>query len=170
MDGPRPGAAVGLPVPTTEATRLVVRGVRAGGQLAIALLARDPRLAVVLLGRRRPEVAGGDRDHPVGNLELGQDALLDREQTLVLLARPARLDEREHLHLVELVDAEDPARVAAGGTGLAAEAAREAGIAKRQVRRLEDLVRVQPGQRDLGGPDQEEVVLGDLVNLVAVAG
>ena len=35
---------------------------------------------------------------------------------------------------------------------------------------VEDLVGVQAGQRDLGGADQEEVVLGHLVDLVAVAG
>ncbi len=53
-------------------------------------------------------------------------------------ARPSRLDgldEAEHLDLVELVDAEDAARVAAGRTRLAAEARGEAGVAQRQVAR-----------------------------------
>src|SRR5260221_7912020 len=44
--------AVGGPIPTAEAPRLVVGRVRAGGQLPVALLARDPGLAVVLLSRR----------------------------------------------------------------------------------------------------------------------
>ena len=46
-------------------------------------------------------------------------------------ARLARLDEREHLDLVELVHAEDAARVLARGARLAPEAGREAGVAAR---------------------------------------
>src|SRR6185436_13018887 len=91
-------------------------------------------------------------------------------QALVLLRRPGRLDEREHLDLVELVDAEDAARVAAGGAGLAPEAGGEAGVAQRQLLGVEDLAGVQGRQRDLRGADEEEVVLGYLVDLVAIAG
>ena len=81
-----------------------------------------------------------------------------------------RLDEREHLDLVELVDAEDAAGVAAGGAGLAAEAGGEAAVAQRQRLGGEDLAGVEAGQRHLRGAGEEELVLGDLVDLVAVAG
>src|SRR5262245_55679627 len=101
--------AVAGAIPTSEAARLVVGRVRARGQLPVAALAWDPCLAVVLLRRRRPEVARGDVDDPVRKLQLGEDPLLDRQQPLVLRRRALRLDEREHLHLVELMDAEDPA-------------------------------------------------------------
>ena len=46
-----------------------------------------------------------------------------------------RLAEREQLDLVELVHAEHPARVLAGGAGLAAEVRRERRVAERQLRR-----------------------------------
>ena len=165
------GFAVGRPVPAAEAPCLVVGRVRAGGQLAVALLARDPGLAVVLLRRRRAEVADGDVDDAVGDLQLGEDPLLDRQQPLVLLRRLGGLDEREHLDLVELVDAEDAAGVAAGGAGLAAEAGREAGVAQRQRRRRRGSRRRAGAASDTSEvPTRKSSSFGDLVDLVAVAG
>ncbi len=80
------------------------------------------------------------------------------------------LDEREHLDLVELVDAEDPPRVLAGGTGLAPEAGRDAGVAARQLAGVEDVAGVEGGERHLGGADQEEVIpLVRLVDHLALA-
>ena len=96
--------------------------------------------------------------------------LLDREQPLVLGARLVGRARSEHLDLVELVHAEDAARVLAGGAGLAAEAGREAGVAERQRRRVEDLAGVQRGQRDLRGADQVQVVLGQAVDLLLGVG
>src|SRR5207253_5243965 len=103
------------------------------------------------------------------DLQLAEDPLLDREQPLVLGARGIRFDEREHLYLVELVDAEDAAGVAAGGAGLAAEAGGEGAVAERQRVGVEDLAGVEAGEGDLVGAGEEELVLGDLVDLVAVA-
>ena len=60
-----------------------------------------------------------------GQPERLHELLLDREQPLVLLARPLRLAVDEQLDLVELVDAEHAARVLAGRARLAAEARRE---------------------------------------------
>ena len=80
------------------------------------------------------EVAGRDVRPPgSGSPSSWAISLLDREQRSwssdVLGVAVA-----EHLELVELVDAEDAARVLAGGAGLAAEAGREADVAQRQVR------------------------------------
>jgi hypothetical protein len=86
----------------------------------------------------------------------------------VLVARLVRRDEREHLDLVELVHAEDAARVLAGRTRLAAKARREARVAARQL--LEDLARVQRRERDLGRPHQIEVVVGQVVDLLLGVG
>ena len=86
----------------------------------------------------------------------------------MLLARPLGVHELEHLDLVELVDAEDAARVLAGRAGLAPEAGREARVAERQVVLGEDLVGVQRGEADLRRADQEEVVARDLVDLGAI--
>ena len=80
-----------------------------------------------------------------------------------------RLDEREHLDLVELMDAEDPPRVLAGRARLAAEAGRDPRVADRQIGAVEDLVGVQGGQRHLGGADEEELVPFDLVDHLALA-
>ncbi len=153
-----------------QAPGLVVGGVGAGGELAVATLAGQPRLAVVLLGGRGAEVAHGDVDDAVGQAESGEDLLLDREDALVLGAGVGGLDEAEHLHLVELVHAEDAARVFAGGAGLAAEAGREAGVAQRQALGVEDLLVVQRGERDLGGAHEVELVLGQAVDLLLGVG
>src|SRR5215218_1791616 len=157
-------------VTRAEAAGLVVGRVRARGQLAIAALARDPGLAVVLLRRRGAEVADGDVDDAVGDLERAEDPLLDRQQAFVLRRRGGRVDEREHLDLVELVDAEDATGVAPGRACLATEAGREGAVAEGQGVGVEDLVGVQAGEGDLRGAGEEEVVLGDLIDLVAVAG
>ena len=75
-------------------------------------------------------------------------------------------DEAEHLDLVELVHAEDSARVLAGRAGLAAEARREPGIAQRQPLGFDHLAVVQRRQRDLGGADEVQLVLGHVVDLL----
>ena len=76
-------------VADVQPARLEVGRVRRRGQLAVALLARQPRLAVVLLGGRGAEVVDGDVDDAVGDPERAEDLLLVREQPLVLVdARP----------------------------------------------------------------------------------
>ena len=82
--------ALGGPVADVEAAGLVVGRVRARGELAVAALAGQPGLEVVLLGRRGAEVVDGDRHHAVGDLEVLQDRLLDRQQPLVLVRRRPR--------------------------------------------------------------------------------
>ncbi len=76
--------------------------------------------------------------------------------------------ERELLDLVELVDADHPARVLACGPGLAAEARREGDVAERQLPGLEDLARVQARERDLRRARQVEAVRGQLVDVLLV--
>ena len=81
------------PAPVTEADvqppGLIVGRVRAGGDLPVALLARDPCLDVVLLGGGRPEITGGGDHDPVGDAEAGDDVLLDGEDLLVMVAGDA---------------------------------------------------------------------------------
>jgi hypothetical protein len=99
-----------------------------------------------------------------------RDLLLDREQPLVLLPRPVRVAEREHLDLLELVRAEDAARVPPGRAGLPPVAGGDAAVAHRQVGLRQDLAHVQRRQRHLRGADQEQLVLRDAVDLRLVAG
>ena len=87
-----------------------------------------------------------------------QDLLVDR---LALLRRA----EGEHLDLGELVHAVQPARVAAGGAGLGAEAVRQADVLERQFGLVEDLVAVHAAERDLGRGDQAQVGVRDAVDL-----
>ena len=91
---------------------------------------------------------------PVVEAELLGDLLLDREQLLLLVPRPVGVAVAEELELVELVHAEDPARVLAARAGLAPEARREADVVQRQVVGREHLAAVQRRQRHLGGADQ----------------
>ena len=75
------------------------------------------------------------------------------------------MDEVDHLHLVELVDAEHAARHLAGAAGFAAEAGRVGGELDgrlwgdlRELHAVEDVVAVEVGDGHLGGGDQPEVV------------
>ena len=61
-------------VADAEPARLEVGRVRGRRDLAVALLGREPRLDVVLLRRRRAEVARGDVDDAVGEAELARRA------------------------------------------------------------------------------------------------
>jgi hypothetical protein len=153
-----------------QAPGLEVRCVRARGQLAVAALGGDPGLEVELPGRRGTELVHRDVDDAVRDLQLAQDLLLDRQDPLVLGGRGRRLDEAEHLDLVELVHPEDPARVAARGARLAAEAGREAGVAARERLRVEDLRGVQRRERHLARAHEVEVVLRQPVDLLLGVG
>ncbi len=88
----------------------------------------------------------------------------------MLVPRVLRAREHELLHLVELVHAEHPARVLAGGAGLGAKARREADVAKRQRVRFEHLVAVQAAQRDLGRPCEVEILALELVEFGSADG
>ena len=70
--------------PDVEPAGLEVGAVRRRGELAVLALGGDPRLAVELPLGREAEVAGRDVDDAEGQLELGEELLLPREQALVL--------------------------------------------------------------------------------------
>src|SRR4051812_38166208 len=89
------GAFAAGPVADLEAVCLVVGRVRAGGDLAVALLGREPRFDVELARGRRAEVANRDVDDAVREAELADQLLLDREQALVLGARLLGRDQDE---------------------------------------------------------------------------
>ena len=107
------GPPVRPAVADVEPARLEVGRVRGRGELAVALLARQPRLAVVLLGGRGAEVVDRDVDDAVRDLERLQDLLLDARAAARARRRASSgSTNAEHLDLVELVHAEDAARVA----------------------------------------------------------
>ena len=115
--------------------------------------------------RAGAEVARGHVDHPVAQFERVHELAFPGQQPPVLVARVVDVDVGEHLDLVEPVDPDDAAGVLAVGAGLAPEAGREPGVTTGQRRGIQDLVRVEAGQRDLARADQVEVVVGQLVDL-----
>ena len=78
--------------------------------------------------------------------------------------------EREHLDLVELVDAEDAPGVLAGRARLAPKARREPGVAERQRLPRKDLLLMKRGKRHLRGPNQVELIVGQTVDLLLRVG
>ena len=68
------------------------------------------------------------------------------------------------------MQAQDAARLAAGGTRLATEAWCVGGVANRQIRTVEDLVAMHVRHRHLGGWRQIEAVATDHVHLVFLVG
>ena len=76
---------------------------------------------------------------------------------LELVHRVLGLGKLDHLHLVELVDADDAARVAPGRACLLAEARREGGVPQRQLGGVQHLVAMQVGKHDLSRGDEIEV-------------
>ena len=79
------------------------------------------------------------------------------------------MTEREHLDLLELVQAEDAARVAAGSASLATKARREPGVAERQLVGDEDLVGVECGERHLARTNEKEIVVFEAIDALAIS-
>ena len=67
----------------------------------------------------------------------------------MLLLGVLRIDVREHLELVELVNAQDSAGIFAVAAGFAAVAGAPTGIANRAVRQVDNFVAVVAGERNL---------------------
>ena len=76
------------------------------------------------------------------------------DHALELVHRVLGLGELDHLDLVELVNADDATRVAAGRASLLAEAGREGGVPERQLVAVENLVPVNVGEHDLSRGDK----------------
>src|SRR5665811_1545545 len=75
---------------------------------------------------------------------------------------------REQLHFVELMNPEDPPRVLSIGTGLTPKTRRETGVSDRKCLRVEDLVGVVSGQRNLCSPNEIQVVLLHGIDLLGI--
>ena len=162
---------LGLPInllPNGESSRLEGRTVRRGRHLHPPFLAWQPGFAVELPGSRAAEISRRRVDDAVGKLNLGKHLLFEIEQTSMLVLRIVRGAVGEHLHLVELVDADDSAGVLAVRAGLPPVAGRPSRVALRAVRQVDDLIGMEPGQRHFGGADQIEVVRLQVIDLVGV--
>ena len=111
-------------------------------------------------------IPGGDVEDLEGNLQRLEELLLETEESLVPVLGVLGQAVDEHLDLVEPVDAENAAGVLAVGTGLAAEAGAERGVAAWQGIGVEDFVAVESRQGHLGCADEVEVVGGEMIDVL----
>ena len=136
--------------------------VGAGGDFAIELLAGEPDFEVEGLGGAEAGVAGAEQDAAIGKLEGFEDLFGVAGEALVLGVGFVGARELDQLDLLELVLADDAARVLACGSGFGAEAGGVGGEADGQAGFVEDFVAVEVGDRDFGGGDQPVVVVLEL--------
>src|SRR5262245_10763152 len=139
------------------APRLEVLAVGARGDLPVRVLAGQPDLEVVGLGRREAHVPGAEGDDAVGEPEPLEDLLRIGGELLERLVGRGGLDDLHELDLVELVLSDQSPHVLPVRARLAAEAGRIRRVGERERPRLEDLAPVQVRQGDLGRRDQVEV-------------
>src|SRR5660397_108190 len=141
-----------------ETSRLVVCAVGAAGYLSVFSLGGYPGFQVIFLVGGGSSVTCCDIHCAVGNAQVPQDLFFYAAHELMLLCGAVRVAEAAHLHLVELVDSEHPARVSPRCTGLAAEAAGVPYIAQGQLILREYLFNMQGRERYLRRTHQVKVV------------
>ena len=137
-----------------------------GGDLPVAILGRQPAVAVVLPGGRQAKITGRQFQHLEGNLQRGDELLLPLEESLVLGGRVFGRAEHEHLDLVEPVHPEDAPGVLAVRAGLAPKARAVARVPQGQLRRREDFVGVVRGERHFGRTDEVEIIFGQVIDVL----
>src|SRR5208282_3596998 len=128
----------GLAEADPQAPRLVVRAVRAAHDLSERLLTREPSLDVVLLRRYGTEIPGAHVHDPVRHAELPEHLLGVGPQLLQDGRRVLRSTEDELLHLLELVDPENPLLVDSVPPDLLSEAGAHTGEADGKTVLVED--------------------------------
>ena len=167
-----PDLAVLVAVADIDAAGLPVVEVRTRMGFAVASLAGDPAFQVVHADFAVAHIAGADVHHAIGQFQCLHQFFRVGEQLFVPAHRlfVVGLADDILLDLVELVNAEDTARILAVGAGLFAEAGAVADEGHGQVFSFEDLVFVHAGDRDFGSTHQEEVFILKGVYLVASLG
>ena len=141
---------------------LEIDAVGAGGDLAVGVLGGQPDFQVIGLGGTEAHVARTQGDDAVGQLQLFQQGAGMAHHDLQLVEAVIRMGEAHHLHLGELVQADQAARVLAGGAGLGTEAGRGGTVGAGQVGLVQHLAGVDVGQGHLGGGDEVVVPGGHL--------
>mmetsp|Transcript_103210 Transcript_103210/g.258772 ORF Transcript_103210/g.258772 Transcript_103210/m.258772 type:complete len:256 (+) Transcript_103210:162-929(+) len=116
---------------------LIVQTIRARYKLPVLTLAlviaREPTLKVVFLGRGIVQLTRHDRNSPVRDTQGLVELLCQVDHLVVLLPRLLGLDESKLLDLLKLVHTEDPTDVATAAAGLAAEARGHANVTLREI-------------------------------------
>src|SRR5207253_11457382 len=129
-----------------------------------------PGLEVIRLGLAKSHVAGAEQDHAVRNLEALEHIFGILHQQLELITRSLRFHELDELDLVELMQSDIAAGVLPGGPSLAPKIRRPGHVLDRERGSGEDFFAVHVRHRDLGGRDQEEILLLDPERIVLELG
>src|SRR3990172_6025977 len=141
-----------------EPTRLVLRAVRAGDDLSVLVLAREPRLDVVLLRRDGPYVPRAYVHDAIRDLEGAVDSLAVRAELLVPRRAVLGAAQDELLDFVELMHPEEALRVDPVPPDLPAEVRAQPDVREGQVVLVDHLVHVHRADRMLRGRDEVQVV------------
>ena len=112
------------------AAGLEVHTVGAGRDLAVHALTGQPHFHVVGLGGTEAHVAGAEGDGTVGQFQLFEQDLGAAAHIFQLVPGLVGMGEAHHLHLGELMLADEAAHVFAGGTGFGTEAGGAGGVAQ----------------------------------------
>ena len=115
---------------------------------------RHPDFQVIGLGRAETHIAGAQRQHAVGQTELLQNRFGMADHFFQRSVAVVRVHDLHHLDLVELVLADQAARVTTGAAGLRPETGAVGGQLDRHLRSVENLLAHTVGQGDFGGRDQ----------------
>src|SRR5699024_6482960 len=110
----------------------------------------------------------GRVDDPVRDLNFGQHVFFPGQQSFVFGFGLLHRGVHKHFQFIELVDPDDAAGVFACRTGFASVAGGVPGKPDGAVGEVQNFVGVVPGQGDLGGAHQIQVVFFDAVNFVIV--
>ena len=110
-------------------------------------------------------IARGQQQHTIRKLKALQDCFRLAGDQFQLFQRGVGIGIADQLHLVELVHAQQSARVLSGGPGFTTEAGAKGTEALRQFTRVKNLVAIQIGDRDFGRGNKKQVVVGDGVGI-----
>ena len=144
------GRAAGLEIAAGAATR----------DLAVGAGPGQPHLQVVGAGCREAHIAGAELDFAVGQFQGFEHRFRVGGDLLMGLPRVVGVAEPIELHLVELVQANQAAGVAAVGPRFPAEAGAVGHVAERQLVGGDHLIAMQGGDGNFSGGGEPEVVVG----------
>ena len=134
--------------------------VGAGGDFEVAVYAGGEDFEVVALASFFAHVSGAEEEDAVVKSESLEDDFGVFDKGFEFVVASFGEDEFDQFDFIELVHAEDAARVATGGSGFTAEARRVGGVLHGERGAVEDFAGVDVGDGDLGGGDEVEVVAG----------
>src|SRR5260370_4938673 len=153
----RPRALLaGRAIARVHPSRLEWPAIRAAGDFAVGILARQPDFDVIRFPGGKPHVAGRQQHDPIRKAEPLQHFFGAAGHALMLGLRILGPRDRHQLDLVELMHADHAASVLTGRPRLRTETRRPGGEPQRQRRFVEYPAADEVGQRPLGGRDHPQ--------------